>query len=879
MSREGELGAVRAQNGTWAIRRAIALVLAAANAGAALAQTQTSDLRLGEEIVVVGSRLRPQEAGEGHQAVVVFDSEDIARTGASNIADVLNYLPQATFSQNEQTLPGGARIIQLHGLTVGNTLVLINGRRAATSADLVAFDAFNVNSIPLTSVERIEVLSDSASAVYGTDATGGVVNIVLKSSIPTPELGLSYGKAAGGADERRLTAGVGHEGERYQFAISGDYFRRGFLLGNERPQTSDQDFRPEGGMDFRSLGAPLTNIVRPGGANLPGTNSPFASVPPGGNGQSPNQFAGTTLAPTSLQQYSSIVPASIRRSAVANGSVSFTDELTMFGELLYTDQNDERRFSPSAILGGLVPANNPTNPFGVPVSVSRLFVEAGPQTFITDSKLYRGVLGLRGSVGSWDWETYVLDSSDTTHSSTLGQIDIGRATLALRSTDPAVTPNLFRDAPIDPAIINGLRAPVFDDGTTSDNLQGSLYFRGPVVTLPGGEVSAVIGAEPRRERIHFEGFEANTVFSQSRTIYAEFAEVRAPLVSEAMSIPLVRRLTVTAAGRDDHYSDFGNTFNPEYGLEWLVVKGVNLRASYGRSFRAPSLFEVYQTPTVVTAPTFDPRRNETVNAALSIGGNTQLRPERSNTFAGGLDFTPEMNGSPRLSLTYWRIQQFDRLQRLNQATAIQNEATFPDRVIRNTPTPADIAAGLPGQLTALNLTNINAGNLDTNGFDVQLAGSWKTGLGTIAPSLAATQITRYRAADFPASPIVDRLAVASSQGSIPRLRSTLTIPWTIGGYGLIPSVRYISAYNDVNLLNVQNRERVSSQTLVDLQGTVDFQRAFGASSWSKGLTLRVGAVNLLNKQPPFADVSPLGYDPTQGDLRERFVYGAIQKAF
>jgi iron complex outermembrane receptor protein len=220
------------------------------------------------------------------------------------------------------------------------------------------------------------------------------------------------------------------------------------------------------------------------------------------------------------------------------------------------------------------------------------------------------------------------------------------------------------------------------------------------------------------------------------------------------------------------------------------------------------------------------------------------------------------------------------LQRLNQLAAIQGEAFFPNRVTRAAPTAADIAAGRPGKLLALDVTNINAGSLDTNGFDVQLSGNWKTGWGNFSPSLAATQVTRYQAADFPGSAIVDRLASANTQGSIPRLRATFTAPWSIAGYGLAPTVRYISAYDDVNQLNVKPGRSVPSQVLLDLQGTLDFQRAFGDMPWSKGLTLRVGALNLLNKEPPFALVGgQQGYDPTQGDLRERFVYGSIQKNF
>jgi iron complex outermembrane receptor protein len=579
-----------------------------------------------------------------------------------------------------------------------------------------------------------------------------------------------------------------------------------------------------------------------------------------------------------------VIPASRRRSALGNGEFHFTDDLKIFGEFLYTDQYDAQLAGP-ATFAGAVSATNPTNPFHVPVTVFRLLTEAGPVALNVDSKLYRGVVGLDGKVGSWDWEAYVLDSSESNQSTNLNQVNTAAFTKALASNDPNVAPNLFTSAPIPASILNPLLNPPTTNNNNSDNLQASFYLRGSVWDLPAGPLSMVFGAEPRVERVHFEAHATSTSFTQQRTIVAEFAELRVPLFSDSMDIPLLDRLTLTAAGRNDHYSDFGSSFNPQFGAEWSPVKLLNLRTSYGHSFRAPTLFEMYEPPISTTGVVVDPtRKNAPSPVALVSGGNRNLEPETARTYATGFDITPQWNGSPRLSVTYWRIQEANRLETLSSTGAIQNESFFPGRVIRNPRTAVDIAAGQPGSLNTLNLSAINAGSLDTSGIDIQISGSWKTDWGNFSPSFNGTQVTRYQAADFPGSPVVDRLATANNValglGSIPRQRATLSLPYSISGYELAPIVRYISSYQDVNLAGALTHTSVSSQTLLDLQATLNCEQAFGAGIWTKGLTLRAGAVNLLNKRPPFAQVGNLlGYDYSEGDIRGRFIYGSIEKKF
>lgn len=838
-----------------------------------------------EQVVVTGSRLqRSAQPGDGHAPVKTFFPEDIAALGATNVADVLKYATQEPFRSNEFTT-GGSRIVQLRGLAIGNTLVLVNGRRVAASATLGAVGAFNLNTIPLSAVRRIDVLSDSASAVYGTDAVGGVVNIILKNSIEAPQVDMYYGNADGGARERRVSLGYGASADRFLFAVSADYFDRGTLLGAEREPWSNQDFRSQGGLDRRTAASPLANIARQGAGNLPGLSSPRATVPAGSTGaRAQADFVATAGQQnmTSALQFASIVPASERIGATANGSFFITDSLTAFAEALYSKQEDDRNSQPTLVSGatnGLVPANNPFNPFGVPVTVA--FLDTTPQITHTESDLIRATAGLRAAVGSWDGEVYVVSSSENGETFLGNALDLGRVSQALRSSDPAVALNIFQDATLVPGLLDPYRIQPIPDRLSSDEILSNAYVRGPLFELPAGDVSIVLGVEHRKDQIHFEVRSSNIFITPKRDVRSAFTEASVPIVDKNMDVPLVNDLRVTLAARYDDYTDAGDTTNPQFGLEWRLFSPLLFRASYGDAYRAPTLFDLYQPVTVVNAPQPDPRRGNEINlVALTLGGNGDLLPEESTSLSTGFVFSPDVAWRPRVAATYWKITQTNRLQTLNQLAVLANEDFLPGRVLRDAPTAADIAAGRPGRLLGINLTKLNGGNLETNGFDLDLSMNLQGSWGRFAPQLSGTLINRFRAADLPVSPITERRDNASNLGSVPELRLTAAVPWSFHGYGITPVVRYISSYTDADPLNVPQARNVDSQVLLDLQASVDFETAFGRSAWTQGFSFSVGAMNLLNKEPPFALVGAAqGIDPSQSELRERFVYATLKKSF
>ncbi|MEJ1964649.1 MAG: TonB-dependent receptor [Gammaproteobacteria bacterium] len=844
-----------------------------------------------EEVVVAGSRLA-RHADEGPAPVTVFDREKIDAMGVSTVADVLNYLPQQSFSFNDGLNANGARNVQLRGLANGTTLILINGRRTVPGAGGVTGGVFDLNIIPLAAVDHVEVLADSASAVYGADAVGGVVNIVLKSSIEKPVVDASYGTADGGAAERRFSFSTGGHSEHAQGSFVVDYFRRDPLFGAARDVSSNADFRRYGGVDRRVLTSNPGNICAASG-NLPGLSTPCAAVPAGstGVGLTPASFAATAGQQnlTSLRQWADLVSEAERYSAMASGTFQLSDSIEAFADLLYTDRTETQPLTYRTVSNGLVSASNPFNPFGVPVRANFLLDGLPLPGNVGHEKDYSETLGLRGRLSSWDWELSVLGAQSSQTYQTYGNIDATRLAAALSASNPSQALNVFQDGPGGSfALLSSL---VSDPSTnaaakTSDQYQVAGFVRGELWHIPGGPIQLVTGGEWRKEALSYVNPTAAVLDGDARrTSSSAYAELQVPVLGRDTGRLVLRDISLTLAGRYDDYSDFGDTFNAQYGLEWRPVSTLHLRASHGDSFRAPGLYLLHSPRVLEAGSNFsngDPHRNlEPFVADWVYGGSVHLGPETSTSSSMGLVWTPDFVLEPRLNATFWRIEQDQRIvQGSNTLALIANEALFPDRVIRAPRTPQDIAAGLPGKIIFIDTSLMNLGSLETSGVDFGVSGAIDTAVGKFLPSLTATRVQTYKAADYPTVPAVERVGVASTMGSIPRWKAVGSLSWNRRGIGVTSAVRYTSSYADAASNNIRNGMTVESQTLVDFQAALDMQQILGATSGlSQGLRIRLGAMNLFNRRAPFSDLFGYGFDPAQGDIRQRFVYVALSKAF
>ncbi len=837
-----------------------------------------------EEIVVTGSRLRLGEV-EGVSPVTMFNRAEIDALGVSSVADVMKFLPQQPYNRPDFYRADGAKFAELRGLGADTTLVLVNGRRTVPSASSAVANAFDLNSIPLAAVERVEVLSDAASAVYGADAVGGVVNIILKRAVEQPVVDLHYGAARGGAEEQRASFSVGHSGERLRGSAILDYFHTDSLLGQDRSLWRDQDYRRFGGTDQRSTNSNPGNVSSRSGGNLPGLNSPIAAVPVGssGEGLTPADFVATAGQRNleSLARYDAIVPEVERMSAVLFGEFEFRPEFVVFGEAMYAKRDRDSASAPPSVASRPVPASNAFNPFGVPVTSNFLVEGIGPRHSKVESELLRGVAGVRGQLGTWDWEVAMLGSREEASSWTEGALNAIALAQSLASSDPALALNVFQDGPGgSPTLLRSLVASPTVAEYVSDGSLANAFVRGSLGSLPAGSVEAVLGAEWRRDAMYYD----STLFvDENRHAVAGFAEVNVPLVSAAMEWPGVHRLSLKLAGRYDEYSDFGNTVNPQYGLVWMPVQDLTLRASYGTSFRPPSLFELYAPRVSLPLPVNDPRRNNEIADATAIsGGNPDLLPVEGESLTAGFVWTPSAMSGLRVAASWWQVELDQRVSFLPYQVVLAYESIFADRVVRADPSAADVAAGLPGPLVSVDISRVNFGRIDTRGADVSVNYGFESKSGEWRLSLAATWVDRYLSDELPGQAPTNRVGVANVFGTITRWTGNAGVNWTRGPWGADVIGRYVAAYDDaVGVAAAPTGRRMPGQTFVDVQLRWDSAGSSGTTSaWWGGLRLTLGASNVLDVAPDYSEIGgTLGFDTSQGDLRQRFLYVDLSKRF
>ncbi len=654
-----------------------------------------------EEVVVTGSRLK-QSSRDGAQDVRVFSRDDIERSGESSVATFLNTLPSVSLASTETVAENnGGASVSLRGLPLGTTLVLLNGRRLETSGiqGLFGNDFFDLNNIPLAAVEQIDVVADGSSAVYGSDAIAGVVNIKLKKSFDGAEASVQSGWAKD-LNESNASLAIGHQFESGGFSVIGSFQRRGSLDTSERPLTASNDYTAFGGPNnnfpacnpgdvFTLDGSPL-----PGAA--PGNNASYAAVTSASRSGKPSfaDFAYGSLNSCALLTGSSLIPATRRAGVFAQGSYELQPGIEVFTELLYSHVEQHYDTGPTVLLGEpgapdfTVSASNPYNPFGIPVGVSESLdtIRTG---IPLDTQFFRPLVGLRGQLsGGADWEVTAWGSADWATELGLNEI-INDAGLqdAFNSANPATALNPFIAGP--PAPQTYLQSFFSNEVLTfhSRDLAMNGFLRGTLFSLPAGPIEYVVGAEYDKSKLAYD--EVFTLYappetheSYVRQVYSGFAEARVPVLASSTTLS-VPQLALTIAGRYDHYDDFGSTSNPQLGLEWRPDRSLLLRATYATAFKAPPLPDLHLPVSTFVYGITDPRTGTSVAVPASVGGNADLKPLMGESHTFGVVYSSAALPDLRAVLTYWHVSEHNAIQSLEPQFIVDNEDAFPGRVTRD----------------------------------------------------------------------------------------------------------------------------------------------------------------------------------------------------
>jgi iron complex outermembrane receptor protein len=832
-----------------------------------------------EEVVVTGSRLS-QPAGEGAQSVLTYTQEQIQKSGQADIGSFLNTLPDVSVASNPFGFrtTGGATTVQLHGLPIGTTLVLINGRRIGpSSAQAVgSVNAFDLNNIPIAAVERIEVLSTGSSAVYGSDAIAGVINIILKNQIDGFEANAKYGSASG-TDEKDADLAWGHSWSRGTFSIVGSYLSQSELQGSERGITSSGDVFSR----FGAASATAPYFCAPGNIYSVDNNTPlpglgfatFAAVPKGSSGQpSRAEFLPTAgklnTCSASGTPYLTFIPESERAELFARGTYQLNSLVELFTEEMYSHLRQFTALGQPYLFGlpgfqsYAVPATNPYNPFGTPVGVGLSLSGLGREELQLPSDFYRALVGARGTFGkSWDWEVAGWDVGDSSTLTVTNQLNPAVVESALNSTNPATALNPFVAQGIgSPALLQSLVHDVIVK-SRQEQLSLNAVIRGTLFELPAGNLALAFGGEFDHTKLINDPvqFSASQPAQFQRNNSAIFTELRVPLLSRGSSTS-GDELAVTLAGRYDHDQYFGSETTPQYGLEWRPIKPLLVRGTYSRAFKAPDLATLL-APTVTSPNAINDPRNGGAEFGITEhhGGNQNLSPETGVSHTEGFVFQSE--SGLQVSVTHWSIDESNSVQALSAQEIVDNEASFPGRVIRN-------SAGI---ITDINSSFINFGKIQVRGMDYQA--SWKgiSSIGEFKPSVSVSQTYSYKAALTPGVPPTDRDSIANLDFNwAPRWKGILAVTYSRGPVVAHLSGRYVGKYRDYEPLLDGDYQTLGNFWLWDANVHLDLtRRAY----------VEIGGVNLFNTLPQFSNNGGTGFDGTQADLRGRYLYGKVGTRF
>ena len=743
------------------------------NAQTASAAQGAEDSAADKEIVVTGSNIRGVTPASPR---IVLDRKDIERSGLATVEQLVNRLPQQfAGSASENTVGGlsgsaqsGFNVsngtgLDLRGLGTDSTLVLVNGHRVASTG---IGNFVDLSLLPLSAVQRIEIVPDGASAIYGSDAVGGVANFILREDLNGAETRARFGTVTSG-DTREYQFGqlAGATWATGNVLASYEYYNRGDLGVSERSFTS-------------------------------GLQEPF-----------------------------DLLPTQKRHSLYVNVNQNLGENLELFADGLYAHRKSAGDFTFT----------------GLPPDVGGA---------ITDQ--YGVSLGSRIHAGRWLVEA-------------IGAIDHNKTNqLSIIASD-------------------------FSGQSDALDLKGD----GPLFHIPGGDVRAALGGQFRHETLHRKrlnpGQNLDFTVSSKRSVWAAYGETYVPLVGDANARPGLRKLEASLAGRYDHYSDFGKTFNYKLGLLWSPADGLKLRGTYSTAFRAPLLFQLDESSvTYIPFPAQDPESPTGItNAVIIQGGNADLKPEKARIFSTGIDFSTPTSPFDA-TINFFNIDFRKRIADppiLPLLLVGLDEPTISSLITRNVPQSVilDLASrptflnffGIPlDQITAIgDFRTANLARTRVRGLDGSAHYRLNTRSGLFEFALNATYLIDHKTQLTPTSPFEE---LVNTRFNPVAFRGTGSLGWSRGGWSANAFLNYVNSYKDPSSVPGQVF-RIGSWTTVDLAAQYDTGTRPSAKAL-RNLTIGATMLNLLDKDPPFIrSTEGLNFDGSNASPLGRFVAVQLTK--
>ena len=810
----------------------------------AFAQDTTEEATELDTIEVTGSRLKRAEI-EGAVPVVVIDRAQIDASGDVSVADVLRDSTFASFGNFKPQSGSSAQslaTIDLRGIGSGRTLVLVDGRRAPTNP-MSASSGTDLNAIPLAAVERIEILSDGASAVYGSDAIGGVVNIILRKDFNGAELRYGVGQTeVAGGDLEDMSVVFGSSSDRTRIVGGASASKRGMVF------TRDQ-------IGGDTLG------VSTYGNNYYDWETGFQPVP-GFDCVGTFWTTGSGLCSFDFNSVAANEAKVGNKSVFVRGDHQINDDWSVYFTATSTKVETFGRYAPvpgavivddgtpNDIQNGMTCANTPGNidgfcapgrSDGLPTSCFHRFAAAGNRDNFTDTQNSDYLVGFQGQLTDTIGVDFGARRTDYKY------IELGRGYIVGSLAAAAANDGDYMfDDPYgaDPNVLAGMQATINRESRwQTDEFYGQVNF--DLFEMGGGTSNAVVGAEYREDRF------ADTYDSLSSAL-DEFGN---PLVlgsSGASSaggrdakafffewlLPFTSNFDITLAGRHDSYSDYGSDFSPKIAVRWQPLENLTFRGSYGEGFRAPGLDILTQATTFSAEPVNDPAScvalGEPTTCQLQVDtffqANPDLSSEQSKQYSVGVVYDPFEWLD--MSLDYWNIEVDDTISQIGAQDVI-NCDLFPE-IYGNCPAGTSITRFANGRINQIVSGYANAGLLETDGIDFRLNTNFDFGdMGEMTNTLSVAHVFHYDITDqggFTTQYVGNGDPILGT----PETRATLLNNWTYGDFTVGWNVNYIGP----NGSNDGNK--------VGGYATNDVQLSWKAP-WNA--TLAIGATNVGDRYP------------------------------
>jgi iron complex outermembrane receptor protein len=866
-------------------------------------------------VEVTGSAIRRVQS-ETALPVQTISRAEIEKTGVTTAAELMGRV-----SANSNGLTDGASInvggdqrgfnsANLRGIGTSSTLVLLNGRRMANFASPGDDSGVDLNNIPAAALERVEVLLDGASALYGTDAIGGVINFITRKDFQGLEANVYVGTTdEGGAGKRTasLSAGKGVlERDGYNVFAVADFQRtnslntsqRSFIPGlqveqrlghllssytspaNIRLTSAQRDHLQEIG--FTLNGKPITNRL---------INLSVPNCAPPANVYLPDGTGGVDACTYNYMGDTELYPKSEKASVLSRAVIKLGGSHQAYAEVALSRAKTDYTGS-SARVAGYVDYSRVPQLAGtgldqldddIPgeLELRMRLNEAGQRTSTLTSEGVRFVVGVTGTVGGWDYDTAYNHSVNTvkdrdTHGYLLyNELLEGIADGRINPFGPS--------SPEGQALIDSIQV---DDVVR--RARGTLdavdvKFSRALMPMAGGDLAVAIGGEARREKNRFTPSalllsdninndaapEGGRATSDSRDVAAVYGEVL---------VPFAKQWEAQLSARYDHYQNVGGSASPKIGLTYRPSDALLLRGSAGRGFRAPSMTELYR-PTVYssTATLPDPVYCATVENNYSDCAdnwdtrrysNENLKPERSRQFSLGAVFAAGKHVSA--SLDYWNIKRTNLISEIGDDIILGNLAKYGDLVYRDE----------DGLIDYIELRKDNRGAQLARGLDLALTvRGVDTAIGRFGGRLNGTYVLTSKIQNAPGDAFVSNLNRFVTDGVVQRWRHTVSVDWDRGPLSASLQNTFSSGYDDQNTaINIDNgsvvaANRVKRYALWDLSG---------AYAVNTNLKLRAGIQNLFDTSPPYSNQAYYflsGYDPSYTDPRGRRFYASANYSF